>query len=113
MIKHCDFYLFLVISVLVLSFVLIASQMILQRTEVKVPARCYEQGETIDGYIVEAVVSDTQLYATLPNDENTIYLLTISADKWDDVPFAEKPFERVTDYFSIVDVQIPNDDKSE
>lgn len=76
------------------------------------PARCYEQGDTIDGYIVEAVVSDTQLYATFPNDDNTVYLLTISADKWNDVSIIDKFSERAIDCFSIVDIEIPNGDKS-
>lgn len=75
------------------------------------PAKFYEQGTTIDGYIVEAVVSDTQLYATLPNDD-TVYLLSVSADKFKDLTLVDKIFTPVYDYIAIVDVQIPNGDKS-
>ena len=75
------------------------------------PARFYEQGPTIDGYIVEAVVSDTQLYATLPNDD-TVYLLTVSVDEFKELTLVDKIFTPVHDYINVVDVQIPNGDKS-
>lgn len=42
------------------------------------PASIYTVNDTIDGYIIDAVVSNNQLYAHIPND-NTVYMLTISA----------------------------------
>lgn len=43
------------------------------------PTDIYTVNDTIDGYIIDAVVNDNQLYAHMPNDD-TIYTLTIKAD---------------------------------
>lgn len=43
------------------------------------PTDIYTVNDTIDGYIIDAVVNDNQLYAHMPNDD-TVYTLTIKAE---------------------------------
>ncbi len=104
----------IVSSVILVIFLLCFSCLIyyIDISYMEKPAKCLKESQVFEGYVIEAIVSDTQLYATLPNDD-TVYLLTLSSDKYSETSIFNRVFKPYSDYITIVDIQIPNGDKSE
>lgn len=64
-------------SILILYFILFCCVTSSSLSKKAHPAYSLNPYDYVDGYIVKSIVNDTQVYASLPNDD-TLYLVTLS-----------------------------------